>query len=574
MNKKIMLAGLASLALSMAAYAAPHYIGNASDGDLTTIINLGARSIRSAGVTTTYPSAAAFEAALGGSLLDATSTAPALWTWPNDDVNEPMIMEDNVFITNGHLFIPEGSVVRGQPRSGAPFDAGSLFIARGAKLLAAGSSSAPIVFTTAALNNAGNPGARASGANVQNFWDKPYVNGVLQTPKAPSNAGLWGGLIVLGNALTNADRLPATATQQLFDIDGLNTVATDDRFEIEGVPAGDAVTLGIDRFGGFATEDNSGVLAYLSLRHGGANIATANEINGLTLGAVGRGTTIHHIEVWGNTDDGIEIFGGSVNLDHVVVVAQQDDGLDLDVGYTGTIQFALVINSQLSDKLCEWDGSYETETSINGVSFAASGPVTASLLPVAQFTVANATLIGNNGGTNITPSGMHIRDQAAPRFVNSIVVNPSIQGTTGPIEFDNRSAGSMSTVNLLDKEVSYFKGITFFDTTATLTTVNGFVQNGSLSNTIARAKLSDVKFQNSFNVNPGFGSAVPVGALTSGLLFDPRASSAGNAVQDDDVFGANAAIQPVSYRGAFDANEATLWTADWTAADAYQLIIK
>ncbi|MDX2186620.1 MAG: hypothetical protein SFV32_06790 [Opitutaceae bacterium] len=568
MKTNNLIAGAFALSLlgSSAQAAAVNYLGNATDGDLTTIIDLSARTIRSAGSTTTYPSSAAFQAALGGTHTDATTTSRASWQWP---ASETFVLEDNVFIANGDLFIEPGSIVRGQPRSGAPFDGGSLFIARGAKILAQGGVGAPIVFTTAALNNAGSPGARATGQSPA-WWDADPIN----SPKAPSNAGLWGGLLVLGNALTNSDRLPGTATQSFSDIDGVLPVNADDRFEIEGIPAGDASNLGFSRFGGFAANDNSGELSYVSLRHGGANIAANNEINGLTLGAVGRGTVIRFVEVWGNTDDGIEIFGGSVNLSNVVVVGQQDDGLDIDVGYTGTIQYALVVNSTLSDKLGEWDGSYELETSINGVSFPASGPVTSSLLPTAQFVVANATLIGNNGGSSTTSSGLHIRDQAAPRLVNSIIVNPSKQGTSGPIEFDNRSTGAQSTLNLLDKEVSFFKGVTFFDASGTLTTVNQFVDNGSSSNTIARAKLGLAKFQNEFNVNPGFAN-IPSGNLSTAPVnaFDPRPTSAGAGVFEDDILLANAAFQAVGYRGAFDPNESTLWTFGWTAAEAFNLLI-
>jgi hypothetical protein len=575
MNTKCILAGLASLALLASAQAAAvNYLGNAADGDLTTIIDLTARTVKSAGNTTTYASDALFTAALGGSLTGATATSAAVWTWP---ATETFVLEDNVFITKGDLYIDAGSIVRGQPRSGSAFDAGSLAIARGAKILAQGGVGASIVFTTAALDNAGSPGARASGL-TPTFWDADPVN----SPKNPANAGLWGGLLVLGNGLTNSDRIASTTAQSFSDFDGLLAANADDRFEIEGMPAGDASTAGVTRFGGFSPNDNSGIISYVSIRHGGANIAANNEINGLTLGAVGRGTTINYVEIWGNTDDGIELFGGSVNMDHIVVVGQQDDGIDIDVGYNGTIQFALVINSPASDKLAEWDGSYEAETSINNVTYSPA-PVASALLPVANFIVANATMIGNTGGTAATISGMHIRDQAAPRFVNSIVVNPGFVSTTnpdtmvvttsGPIEFDNRATSYMSTLNLLDKEVSYFKGITFFDTTSTMTTVNDFVRSGSSSNTIARAKLSDAKFQNTFNVNPGFGTAAPVGVLTASG-FDPRPSSAGSAVFDDEILVVSSSMVNASYRGAFDPNEANLWTLGWSAAEAFGLLIQ
>jgi hypothetical protein len=569
-TKKI-LAGAISLALFASAQAAAvNYIGITTDTDVTTVIDLGNRTVRSNLNTTTlvYPSDAAFAAALGGTFVSATGSSPATWTWLASETN---ILQELVFITNGDLVIEAGSIVRGQP-DGGTFNPGALAISRGAKIIAQGNSGAPIVFTGAGTGAAGT--VRASGLSPA-FWD----SAPLTAPKAPTDAGKWGGLLVMGNALTNSDRNPATAAQEMFDIDGLNAVATDDRFSIEGIPASSTAFIGgYDRFGGFAANDNSGVMTYLSIRHGGANLAANNEINGLTLGAVGRGTTVSYIEIWGNTDDGIEIFGGSVNLDHVAVFAQQDDGLDLDVGYTGTIQFALVVNSTASDKVGEWDGSYQQETSINGVTYAASGPVAGTFLPTAQFTVANATFIGNSGNTSATISGLHIRDQAAPRFINSIVVNLGIVGTSGPVEVDNRGTGAQATTNLFDKEIAYLKGITFWKTGNTgvlnyTADVNGYVQNGSLSNTIARAKIGAAKFENTFNVDPGLVN-VPVGALPSGLLLNPVPASAIGAAFDELVAAGQSSYAVVSYRGAFENDQPVLWTADWTAADAYDLIVK
>ena len=80
--------------------------------------------------------------------------------------------------------------------------------------------------------------------------------------------------------------------------------------QIEGIPASDLNGL----YGGTEATDNSGVLKYISIRHGGANIGEGNEINGLTLGGVGSGTTIENIEIVANDDDGIEWFGGTVNV--------------------------------------------------------------------------------------------------------------------------------------------------------------------------------------------------------------------------------------------------------------------
>ena len=111
-----------------------------------------------------------------------------------------------------------------------------------------------------------------------------------------------------------------------------------------------------DRYGGDDPTDNSGVFKYVSIRHGGALIGSGNEINGLTLGGVGTGTVIDHVEVVGNVDDSFEWFGGTVNSSNLVAFAGGDDGLDIDQAYSGTITNALVIQGAESDHALEIDG--------------------------------------------------------------------------------------------------------------------------------------------------------------------------------------------------------------------------
>jgi len=142
--------------------------------------------------------------------------------------------------------------------------------------------------------------------------------------------------------------------------------------QIEGIPADD--TFGL--YGGGDATDSSGVYQYISIRHGGALIGEGNEINGLTLGGVGSETIIDNIEVVANVDDGIEFFGGTVNASNLLVWAQGDDGLDIDQGYSGTINNAIVILGSNSDHAFEIDGPEGTATG--------------------SFTLINATIIGNS----------------------------------------------------------------------------------------------------------------------------------------------------------------------------------
>jgi hypothetical protein len=112
-----------------------------------------------------------------------------------------------------------------------------------------------------------------------------------------------------------------------------------DEVVVEGLLASDIAHL----YGGNDPLDNSGVLNYVSFRHGGANIGLGNEINALSLGGVGTGTTIQNIEIVGYQDDGIEVFGGTVNIQNLVVWNADDDAFDTDQAWAGTLNnFALI----------------------------------------------------------------------------------------------------------------------------------------------------------------------------------------------------------------------------------------
>lgn len=228
-------------------------------------------------------------------------------TW---ETGKSYILETRIAVEAGAtLTIQPGVIIKGQVGSGA--NATALLIARGAKIMAEGTSAAPIIFTTVADN---------------------IEAGQIASPNLSSTqSGLWGGLIVLGNAPISAD---AAAVQ------------------IEGIPPSDTNGL----YGGTDAADNSGVIRYVSIRHGGTNIGEGNEINGLTLGGVGSGTTIEYVEIIGNQDDGIEAFGGTVNASNILVWNAGDDSFDMDQAYSGTIDNFIGILGADSDHGLELDG--------------------------------------------------------------------------------------------------------------------------------------------------------------------------------------------------------------------------
>ncbi|MFN4762329.1 hypothetical protein ACKGJN_04325 [Gillisia sp. Q332] len=232
---------------------------------------------------------------------DFTLTNDVIW-----EINGKFVVGNGATLT-----IEPGTIIKGAEGTGSL--ASALIVARGGRIMAEGTADAPIVFTS--IND-----------NIQ-------VGQKQGTNLDENDRGLWGGVLILGFAPSS------------FEGDS-------EESQIEGIPADDD----FGRYGGDDPTDNSGVFKYVSIRHGGALIGSGNEINGLTLGGVGTGTVIDHVEVVGNVDDGFEWFGGTVNSSNLVAFAGGDDGLDIDQAYSGTITNALVIQGAESDHALEIDG--------------------------------------------------------------------------------------------------------------------------------------------------------------------------------------------------------------------------
>jgi hypothetical protein len=231
---------------------------------------------------------------------NGSGTGTVTWTKNNE-----YFLEGFVFVNDGQvLTIEPGTVVRF--RSGQAENASALIVARGGKIMAGGTKEEPIIFTS--------------------------EHDDLQGSVEKSERGLWGGLIILGNAPINI---------------------REGESHIEGIPYFEPRGI----FGGSDEDDNSGVLRYVSIRHGGTNIGEGNEINGLTLGGVGNKTEISFVEIISNEDDGVEIFGGTVNLKNILVSGCGDDAFDYDLGWSGNGQFWLGIeNDFVGDNLIEAGG--------------------------------------------------------------------------------------------------------------------------------------------------------------------------------------------------------------------------
>ena len=251
--------------------------------------------------------------------------------------------------------------------------------------------------------------SRGSKINANGTKDEPISFTSSQDVMGGTTAaGQWGGLVLLGNAPSN--KCPAEG---------------DCALQVEGVESG-AV------FGGTDTTDNSGTLRYVRVMNGGYEIAPDNELNGITFGGVGSGTTVEYVQVHQNADDGVEFFGGNVQAKYLVLTSIQDDSIDWDNGFQGKMQHILV--KQAADNS---DANRGIEADNDGT--------TPSKTPKSNPTIANLTIIGNTFDGEDDSEGMYFREGTGAQIYNTIVTGPEGMGEC--LEIEGAASGESETVN-------------------------------------------------------------------------------------------------------------------------------
>lgn len=189
-----------------------------------------------------------------------------------------------------------------------------LRIARGSRILAEGTADSPIIFSS--------------------------VQDLIDGSASQADRGLWGGVQINGNGLTNK----CSETERQASGDNPHSC----HVTAEGRPS---------TYGGVNNEENSGVLRYVQIRHAGFQVVEGDELNGLTLNGVGSGTTIEYVQTYSTLDDGFEMFGGAVDLKNIVAVNVGDDSIDYSEGWKGNIQYALVVHTSGSNRCIEGDNT-------------------------------------------------------------------------------------------------------------------------------------------------------------------------------------------------------------------------
>ncbi|MCW3466592.1 hypothetical protein [Chitinophaga nivalis] len=401
--------------------------------------------------------------------------------------------------------IDAGTVIKGISSGDWRSPGGTLVITRGAKIEAVGTAAKPIIFTS---NSA--------------------------TPAS----GQIGGVVILGRSTTNN-----------------YTDATIEGFG--GIPVVDI------RYGGNVETDNSGILKYVRIEYAGFEFSPDNELNGLTLGGVGSGTTIDFVEVYKAADDGIQFFGGTVDAKHLVIVNSLDDGLDFSNGYRGHIQYVLIIA----------DSTRADKSASNGIE-AQNTYTGDSRTPFTKPFIANLTLIGlpnHNLATklNFLPSGTG-KYGAATQWRRSSrfeVYNSIFIGYENGWLLDNTIPVGGTVVNTLE---SYRDGNSIFKHNLIHAYTRPFHSNPAYPFTTIKSYPSaadnNTGYTNVIDPNEAIKLADPFDRRIIGFYL-PRIGPppvASPALTGGLTTGLPAGLTGTKYRGAFDGLPANNWAAGWT----------
>jgi hypothetical protein len=435
------------------------------------------------------------------------------------------LLDDILFVeANATLIIDPGTVIYCESDPGVDLVSktddtyGAILVARGGKIIAEGAPCNPITMTAVAERDGlpvGNPNAG-------------------QQPVAGRDGGQWGGVVLLGNAPLTARDTNGNIVRET-KIEGFAANESDPRV-LYGPAANPA-----------RPEESSGVLSYMSLRFGGYEFSNGNEINGLTMGAVGRGTRIENIEVVSNTDDAFEWFGGTVNCRNLVAVFCNDDNMDMDLGFQGTVQNVLIVQNNIPGSQGA-DNAFEL-SGVTGFASTGTGPNIADATKPLLF---NVTTIGNGA------SGSTV-----------LRTNSGFQGQIHNSVFFNYGRG-IRTDDALTRGLVGVNGLRIAGSTwvtPPTPTVNNIAEEFELydGNTILNAEVANYAqlfFVGDALPNQGSNSFEPVLAYASPLWgFNGAILSGLEDIQDLSTDNQRLNANKLPYQGAFGvANWAACWT--------------
>lgn len=461
--------------------------------------------------------------------ITTPAAGPKIATLTSDITSNRTFHADTTYVLSGFIKVTNGSTLTIQPGTKivGDFDipGSSLFILRGSKIHAEGTETAPIVFTS-------------------------------ERPAGQRQPGDWGGLIIIGNGIVNR-----TGETQ---IEGTGTPANINPAQFYN--------------GGTDNDDNSGILRYVRVEFAGYPTAPNEELNSVTMAAVGRGTTIDHVQVLQGLDDSFEWFGGAVNSKYLVSYEAGDDHFDMSEGHVGRHQFLVAFQSIRPDarpglaggvatdpQLVENDGCHSGNCA-NTTAYPNGWGSEPFTIPV----FANFTLVGAPNGVWDTPGGNHgmmIRRGSGGLYVNGVITRTLKEAisfrdaatneryTEGNLRFRNiytsgnpavfqPASGSRFTVDLAENalEAGTVLAADLFTT---------FPAGNNANATVGATAAS-------FDWRPVAGSPIATGGLTDFSVLPAQLADA--AAGDGSP---NSVVTATSYRGAADP-AGPQWWAGWT----------
>ena len=415
------------------------------------------------------------------------------------------LKEGTTYKLRGIVYVVDGATLTieaGTRIEGEKSTRGALIVTRGTKLMANGTKEKPIVFTSDS-----------------------------STP----SAGDWGGIVMLGRAKTNNSFNGAAG---IGEIEG-------------GVNNADGLGL----YGGADDADNSGSLQYVRIEYAGYAFLPDKELNSLTLGAVGSGTTIDYVQVSYALDDAFEWFGGTVNCSHLIAYKTLDDDFDSDNGYRGNVQFGIVLRDSSRADISKVE-AFESDNDANG----------SDLRPQTAPVFSNITAIGprekiNNTGNSLYNAAAQLRRNTSLSVFNSVIMGwPAgllIDASKGTPVHGNITAGKLVIQNTTIAGCAAptkFADNTSIATGWTNTDVSNWFGAAAHHNEIL-AENAEVKLADAFNyANPDFTPLAGSPLLNSASFAHAKVASG---------------FTPVTFRGAVGAAGTPEgdWWKGWTSFD-------
>ena len=422
-----------------------------------------------------------------GLATNVSSEFPQITDKPVYRLTEDTTFTADVTLTNDAHWILNGRTAVGNDRA----DETTLYVQAGTTLIGETGDDFLVVRRGSQINANGNATAPITMTSIQD------VTG------GETNIGQWGGLVLLGNAPANScgDQQGETTPEELANC---------------GVSAeGDA-----GQFGGDISDDNSGVLRYIVVKHAGKTLGNGDELNGISFAGVGSQTKVEYIQVHQNLDDGVEFFGGTVNVRNIVLTDIGDDAFDWSFGWTGRAQ-----NIYIQQSAVEGDNAIEADNS----------EFDSNATPLTKPLISNVTIVGADG-TN----GVRLRAGTAGVLRNVVI--------TGPDGYSNcLRVGSDSVANAESGELS----------------IENSVVACNEDNNFGSEAIAGGNVQSWFEGQTGNQTLTATNLSLATDGYTPKSSSPllGAGV---DTSGLDSFFTKTDYIGAFDGDNN--WMEGWTVA--------